>query len=721
VTQVHEPAFEPGSPDDEATNGAGRRSVAPSPESQPAPQPAPLQHRPALTATVVVCVYTEDRWTHILEAVDSVAAQDVSPTEVVVVVDHNPALLERLRSAQPDLIVVANEHGPGLSGARNTGVAHARGDVVVFLDDDARAEPGWLRALLDAYDDPSVVGVGGHVEPIWPGAAPPWLPLQFLWIVGCSYAGLPTSRAAIRNPIGANMSFRRSVFAEIGTFREGLGRQIAVSSPLGCEETEFGIRTLRGVFGSRILHEPSAVVQHHVPTERTSWRYFVRRCYAEGRSKAAVSRSVGAYHALAVERDYVVRILTRSAMKELVTLARERDATAILRVASLFVGVGSASVGYLRESVPRWSHWSEDDAEGPVITRVWPTDDEHEGLVEDGQPDVSVVVCTHLVERFGWLAECLDALGKQSTAPLEVVVVVDGPTEICRLLAERGGPEVVLRTPRPSGLSRARNVGISRAKGRCVAFLDDDAIPDADWLANLRSVLASRNVAGVSGLSEPLWEGDPPAWLPPELYWALGCSYEGMPTERTEVRNVFGGCACFDRHLFDRFGGFHPDLGRSQRGLAGCEETEFCVRVLRNDARLRFVHEPAAVIRHRVPRSRQRVSYIMRRCLDEGRSKAIFRDETAGFAGSLGRERTYVTKTVPRALGRDLRAAAAGDAGGLARSAILLGALAASSVSFLATMMRRRVQVRQSSELALAPILSIPPEHHLEAEHVGQP
>ena len=250
----------------------------------------------ALSATVVVCVYTEERWGHIGEALDSLESQDVSPLEVVVVVDYNPALLKRLEVACPGLVVVANEHAPGLSGARNTGVGHAHGDVVVFLDDDARAVSDWLRSLLAGYEDKRVIGVGGHVEPVWFGKAPAWLPKQFLWVVGCSYDGLPKSTASIRNLIGANMSFRRSVFAEVGAFREGLGRQITVSNPLGCEETEFAIRAVRGVVGSRILHEPSAVVHHYVPPERTSWGYFVRRCYSEGRSKAALSRSVGTYH-----------------------------------------------------------------------------------------------------------------------------------------------------------------------------------------------------------------------------------------------------------------------------------------------------------------------------------------------------------------------------------------------------------------------------------------
>jgi glycosyltransferase involved in cell wall biosynthesis len=91
------------------------------------------------TATVVVCVYTEKRWDDIVAAVESVASQDVPPVETLVVVDHNPALLERAQAELPDVRVLANAHVQGLSGARNTAIAEAKGDVVVFLDDDAAA------------------------------------------------------------------------------------------------------------------------------------------------------------------------------------------------------------------------------------------------------------------------------------------------------------------------------------------------------------------------------------------------------------------------------------------------------------------------------------------------------------------------------------------------------------------------------------------------------
>ena len=207
------------------------------------------------TATVVVCVYTEKRWDDIVAAVESVAAQDVAPVETLVVVDHNPALLERAQAELPDVRVLANAHVQGLSGARNTAIAEAKGDVVVFLDDDARARPGWLAALLEPYEDATVQAVGGVAHPRWPtwpngGRRPNVLPGahptdgdatgELDWIVGCTYTGQPTERAEVRNLMGCNMSFRREVFERIGGFAEEIGR--IGKNPLGCEETELCIR-----------------------------------------------------------------------------------------------------------------------------------------------------------------------------------------------------------------------------------------------------------------------------------------------------------------------------------------------------------------------------------------------------------------------------------------------------------------------------------------------
>lgn len=307
-----------------------------------------------LKATVVVCVYTEKRLAQIRAALDSIAGQTVAPAQVIVVADHNPALCDRLAAEYPDHEVIPSTFGPGLSGARNTGVERAAGDVVVFLDDDARAQPRWLETLLACYDDDAVLGAGGLVLADWsPPGRPGWLPEEFLWVVGCSYRGQPEVTADVRNPIGANMSFRRSAFDRAGLFDASVGRTFASSRPLGCEETEFSIRLRTLSPGARIRYEPRAAVHHHIDQSRATWRYFLGRCRAEGCSKARVARLAGASAALSSERSYVSHTIMQAARRELSGVFRRGDTRdSLLRLAALSLGTLSAATGYLTEMAP---------------------------------------------------------------------------------------------------------------------------------------------------------------------------------------------------------------------------------------------------------------------------------------------------------------------------------------------------------------------------------
>ncbi len=321
--------------------------------------------------SVVTCAYSDRRWDALVDGVASAQAQDPPPDEIVVVIDHNEELLTRARRHLPRARVVANEESSGLSGARNTGVRHATGEIVAFLDDDARALPGWLQALARAFEDPTVIGAGGVAIPVWESRAPSWIPSEFLWVVGCSYRGLPLTRGEIRNPIGANMAFRRSVLDSIGGFTDGIGR--VGRTPLGCEETELSIRA-RAATGGRIVQIPDAEVEHRVSPDRTRWRYFRRRCWAEGLSKAVVTRSVGSDAALERERSYVMRTLPSGVARGLAD-AFSGDRSGVGRSGAIVAGLLITAAGYLLGLISTGRARSvrrSADAVAPAIVRpVW--------------------------------------------------------------------------------------------------------------------------------------------------------------------------------------------------------------------------------------------------------------------------------------------------------------------------------------------------------------
>jgi hypothetical protein len=198
--------------------------------------------------------------------------------------------------------------------------------------------------MLRAYAGDDVLGVGGWVRPAWRAPRPGWFPEEFLWVVGCSYRGLPETTAPVRNPIGANMSFRREVLAGIGGFDTDIGRLGADAA--GCEETELSIRAGVRHPGGRILLEPGAVVDHVVTPDRVTRRYFRRRCAAEGRSKALVSTLAGADAALASERTYVRRTLPAGILRGLRD-AVTGDPSGLARAWTIVEGTALTAVNYL--------------------------------------------------------------------------------------------------------------------------------------------------------------------------------------------------------------------------------------------------------------------------------------------------------------------------------------------------------------------------------------
>jgi len=274
-----------------------------------------------MNVSVVICAYTLDRWEDLSSAVTSALRQTIAPCEVIVVIDYNDELFTRASNAMPDAIVVANVATKGLSGARNTGVATSSGEIIAFLDDDAYGEPEWLERLVAPLDDEQIAGAGGWVVPQWPGDEPLWFPKTFLWVLGCSYLGLPEDGATIRNPIGASMAIRRRVFDVAGGFADGIGR--VGRNQLGCEETELCIRYIKLRPQERFVLSRDSVVHHRVTSSRLTWHYFWRRCWSEGLSKAAISTLVGSKRALSSERQHLAKALPLELYESMSSLFRD--------------------------------------------------------------------------------------------------------------------------------------------------------------------------------------------------------------------------------------------------------------------------------------------------------------------------------------------------------------------------------------------------------------
>jgi glucosyl-dolichyl phosphate glucuronosyltransferase len=308
-------------------------------------EPAPI--------SVIICAYSEDRLPHLARAIASVVEQDPTPSELILVIDHNASLEQQARRRWPTITVRASDGPVGLAGARNCGAALARSPIVAFLDDDATAASGWTASLLAAFAADDVHVVGGSAQPQWERGRPRWFPSEFDWVVGCTHSAMPVERQSSRNVVGCNMAFRRATLLAVGGFDSSVGR--TATTLRGCEETECCIR-VRHRFGERaVLYDPAITVDHAVPASRGHVRYFLRRCLDEGRSKARVAASVGSAAGLSDERRYVVRTLPRGVAAGL--LARDaRRSDGIARSLAMLVGLALTVTGYCIESaLVAWS------------------------------------------------------------------------------------------------------------------------------------------------------------------------------------------------------------------------------------------------------------------------------------------------------------------------------------------------------------------------------
>lgn len=234
-----------------------------------------------LRISAVICTYR--RYDTLSEAIDSLTKQALPPGDFeIIVVDNSPdrdaSLKFGSRYSDVKNLLWVHEQTSGLSNARNVGAEAASSPFVAFMDDDAVAEPGWLAAIGEAFEQfgENAAVVGGKVNPIWGAPRPSWLPDDLLgWVSVIDWGG-ETRIAGEREWLaGTNIAFRVSALQAIGGFSTELGRKGNGHSLLSNEEIDV-VGKLRSL-GRLVLYAPRAVVNHLVEPARLTQAWFRRR------------------------------------------------------------------------------------------------------------------------------------------------------------------------------------------------------------------------------------------------------------------------------------------------------------------------------------------------------------------------------------------------------------------------------------------------------------
>jgi glycosyltransferase involved in cell wall biosynthesis len=240
----------------------------------------------------------------------------------------------------------------------------------------------------------------------------------------------------------------------------------------------------------------------------------------------------------------------------------------------------------------------------------------------------SVVVCTH--NRASVVGTAVaHALAEARAAGGEVVVVDNASSDgTAAVLAEaaRGAAGVLRVVREPSlGLSAARNRGLAEARGAVVAYLDDDAVPRAGWLAALLAPYADARVACVGGRIVLRFPVPPPSWLTPRLHGSFSAFDLGSSPKRLRYREddyPYGANISFRADTARAAGGFSTLVGPLGRHQLVFDETDLCFRLDQAGWEIRYA--PDAVVDHIVLPERLTPEWVLQRHRSGGESEAVF-------------------------------------------------------------------------------------------------
>ena len=240
---------------------------------------------------------------------------------------------------------------------------------------------------------------------------------------------------------------------------------------------------------------------------------------------------------------------------------------------------------------------------------------------------VSVIICTY--NRVQFLPEAFDSLAAQTlpSENFEIIVVdnnsQDNTTEVC-LAFQQTQPSINFRyiLETNQGLSFARNRGINEAQSKLLVFIDDDAIPEKEYLHNIVHFFETTpDAAAAGGRIYPRFESKRPDWLPDILISLVSAIDLGDNVCLFKKKFPIGANMILRKETIDKYGSFNVNLGRRGNNMEGAEEKDLFFRIMGDGGKVYYI--PNAIVHHFIPDKRLSFEFFCRQAIGIGYSEKI--------------------------------------------------------------------------------------------------
>ena len=246
--------------------------------------------------SIIICTYNREKY--IRPLLESIAKNDYPTTDYeIVMVDNNctdntHGVCEQFAAAHKEVaFCYVIEPEQGLSAARNKGIKEAKGDIIIYVDDDALVDSDYIRIYAEHFAVyPDTMAAGGPIEPLYETKEPSWMSpyTKALLTAWMNYGTQVREYPNGRYPGGGNAAYRKEVFERVGLFNTELGRKGNLL--LASEEKD--VFDKMKALGMKVLYLPTPVLHHCIPQAKLEEDYFNRLTLQIGRSERMRTRAI---------------------------------------------------------------------------------------------------------------------------------------------------------------------------------------------------------------------------------------------------------------------------------------------------------------------------------------------------------------------------------------------------------------------------------------------